>query len=123
MSTALGYVYALAIVAPVIGQLGLLFGAPWGHLTMGGRWQGALPLRMRPLAAVQASLLILMACVVLDYSGAMEFGLPNWAIWPVLGLTVLTTIGNLVTPSRPERLFWGPVTVIMTISLLGVLLV
>jgi hypothetical protein len=121
MSAALGSIYTLAAVPPILAQIGLLLGKPWGHLTMGGRWQGALPPPVRPLAAVQASLLILMASVVLDHSGAIAFGWPGWVIWPVLGLTLLTTLGNLATPSRLERLFWGPMTIIMTLSLVGIL--
>jgi len=33
----------------------------------------------------------------------------------------LTTLANLATPSRPERLLWGPVTVLMSLCLIGVI--
>ena len=62
-----------------------------------------------------------MAAVVLSAAGLIDIALPGWTIWPVLGLTLLTTLGNLATPSRPERLLWGPVTVAMSLCLIGLI--
>jgi hypothetical protein len=39
-----------------------------------------------------------------------------------LALTVLTTIANIATPSRPERLLWGPVTLAMSAAAFGLAL-
>ena len=93
---------------------------PLGHLTMGGRWQGQLPAHIRPLTAVQAALLLAMMSVVLDYAGMVNIGWPDWAIWPTLAITLLSTVANLGTPSRMERLLWGPATLLMSASLLWV---
>ena len=122
MTQALAVTYAIATALPLAMQLGLILGAPWGRLTLGGRWPGVLPLAVRPLAGLAALLLIWLITVVLDHAGLIAAGYPGWMIWPALVLTILTTIANLATPSRPERMLWGPVTVIMSASL-GLLLV
>ena len=113
MSTA-ALLYCVAAIPPFLSQLCLMFGAPWAHLTMGGKWNGALPPRIRPLAALQALLLLCLMSVALDAGGVRSFGWPDWSIWPALALTYLTTLGNLATPSRWERLLWGPLTLIMS---------
>ena len=122
MTQALAITYAIATALPLAMQLGLILGAPWGRLTLGGRWPGVLPLAVRLLAGLAALLLIWLITVVLDHAGLIAAGYPDWMIWPALALTILTTIANLATPSRPERMLWGPVTVIMSASL-GLLLV
>ncbi len=118
MTTALAVTYALAAALPLALQLGLFLGASWGRLTLGGRWPGALPLSVRPLAALAALLLVWLIAVVLDYANLIALELPGWMIWPALALTLLTTLANLATPSLPERRLWGPVTVVMSLSLL-----
>jgi len=115
------YAYTGLAALPVAMQLALAAGAPLGRYTVGGRYPGRLPPAWRALALVQAALLAAMALTVLDRAGLLGLGLPGWAVWPVLALTLLTTLANLVTPSRPERLLWGPVTVAMSLSLIGLI--
>ena len=38
---------------------------------------------------------------------------PRWTGWAALGLSVVSALLNLVTPSRPERAIWAPVTLVM----------
>jgi hypothetical protein len=118
---AFALAYAGLAALPTAMQLALAAGAPLGRFTVGGRFPGRLPGPWRGLALVQAGLLVCMALVVLGHAGLIGLGLPRWAIWPVLGLTLLTTLANLATPSRPERLLWGPVTVLMSLGLIGVI--
>lgn len=117
----LAWVYAAAAALPTAMQIGLAAGAPWGRYTVGGRFDGRLPPLWRGLAVVQALLLGAMAVVVLGYAGALPTPLPRAAIWPVLGLTALTTLGNVMTPSLPERRLWAPVTLVMLVSLCAIL--
>ena len=42
--------YALIIVLVVLFQFCLIFGAPWGQITQGGRYEGPLPVTGRVAA-------------------------------------------------------------------------
>jgi len=112
--------YAILAVPPAFMQLALAAGAPFGEYTLGGRWPGKLPHAMRPVALLQACILITMATAVLDRSGVIELGWPAAAWWLAFAMTVLTCIANLATPSRPERRVWGPITVAMLVCVLAV---
>lgn len=120
--TTLAISYAALAGFPTAMQIALAAGAPLGRFTIGGRFPGRLPGPWRALALVQASLLLAMACAMLDRGGVLRLGLPDAAFWTALALTALTTIANVATPSRPERLLWGPVTLAMTAAAIGIAL-
>jgi hypothetical protein len=105
--------YATLALIAVLFQLAMAAGAPWGHLTLHGRYPGRFPPAQRKLAVVQELVLALMALVVLAHSELMDSSFGAWAIWPVLPITALSTLANLTSPSRPERYLWGSVTVLM----------
>ena len=119
---ALAILYAVLASAPFAMQIALAAGAPLGRFSVGGRFPGRLPPAWRVLAVVQAGLLVALAVTLLGLGGALPLDLPGWAIWPVLGLTAMTCLANLATPSRPERRLWGPVTVGMLAASIGVAL-
>ncbi len=121
-SATLAICYAGLAALPATMHVALAGGAPLGRFTIGGRFPGRLPAPWRGLALVQAALLAAMACAVLDRGGAVHLALPDAAFRLAVLLTVLTTIANLATPSRPERLLWGPVTLAMTAAALAVAL-
>lgn len=122
MSEMAAYVYAFAVVAPAFVQIALAAGAPWGDLTMGGRWPGRLPTPIRFAAFLQACVLVGMAGVVLTQTPLVAFDPPRWLLWVVVAITALSTIGNWATPSQPERRAWGPLTALMLICVLIVVL-
>ena len=105
--------FAVLALATALFQFIVALGAPWGHLTMGGRFEGRLPVPWRAAAVLQGGLLIAMERVVTGAAGLFEPLFPPWAIWVVVALMGLSTLANNATPSRPERLLWGPVTVVM----------
>lgn len=117
--TVYAIAYAGLAALPTAMQLALAAGAPLGRFSVGGRFPGRLPGPWRGLALVQACVLVGMALVVLARAGLIGLALPGWVIWPVLGVTLLTTLANFATPSRPERLLWGPVTLLMSLCLIG----
>ena len=105
-------VYGLIIVAVIVFQFCLICGAPWGQLTQGGRNKGALPVRGRVAAGFSIPLLICMGAGITSAAGMM----PNWPVWAtylVLAVQALSTLLNWITPSRAERLLWGPITSVM----------
>jgi hypothetical protein len=114
---AIGYAGLAAL--PILVQLALSLGAPWGVLTLGGRWPGTLPPALRVVTVLQAALLGAMAAAMLTRAGLIDLPLPGWSYPAALALTVLTLVSNTITPSRPERRLWMPVTGLMLLCGIG----
>src|SRR5688572_22419168 len=96
-----------AIVA--LFQLALALGAPWGEYTMGGRFPGKLPLKMRVTALMQIVILLVMTLIVLIRSGwvlSQFYSIGKTGIWFVSAFFVLGSIANVLTPSKGERAIW-----------------
>lgn len=116
MSTISALTYMALAIAPAFVQCALACGAPWGALTLGGAWRGRLPVALRGVAVLQAALLGGMSLAVLSRGGAIALDLPAWCYWAAMGLTALTFVGNSLTPSKPERRLWAPVTAGMLVT-------
>ncbi|MDF1804281.1 hypothetical protein [Thalassovita sp.] len=113
-------IYAACAALPITMQIALAFGAPLGRFANGGLHPGVLPPVWRGLAVMQGALLIAMTASVLAKATVISVQVPSGAFGIALGLTVLTLIANALSPSRPERLLWGPVTAVMVIAVLRV---
>jgi hypothetical protein len=116
MHAVAAYVFCVCTALVVVFQMALALGAPWGEMAMGGRFPGRLPPQMRVAAVVQAALLVCIALVVLARAG-LAFDAhreaSRTAIWFVVAFCTLSAILNGITPSRKERLLWGPVTALL----------
>jgi hypothetical protein len=116
MRDAAALAFAVLAAMVVLFQVTLAAGMPWGHLTLGGRFSGRLPWRIRPVAALSAILLAAFAVIVLVRAGLM---LPAWMtlsrayIWVVVAYCAVGTVAHLITPSRAERRLWLPVVAAM----------
>lgn len=121
MATIAAAVFALLALLVAGFQLGLALGRPWGHLTLGGRYPGRLPIFLRISAFIYTVLWIGMGWMVLARVGVIDIGLRP-GILPVFALCLVTMVLNLITPSQAERRLWGPVTVAMNAALGVVLL-
>jgi len=112
-------IFALATLVVVGFQLALAAGAPWGEYAMGGRAPGRFPPAMRVAAVVQATVLAVLAIVVLDQAGVVTLGwtaaLP-WLAWIPVAVSLLSAVMNAATRSRVERRLWLPVAVVMLLS-------
>ena len=112
MESEIIYTAATAIV--VIYQGCLAIGLPWGAASMGGKYPGKYPPKMRMVALVNMVVLGLLAMIVLVKS---ELILPqllsfsHYAIWVVVVFGFISVILNTITKSRIERI-WIPVAVI-----------
>ena len=112
-----------AIVA--LFQLALALGASWGEYTMGGRFPGKLPTKMRIAAVIQIIILLGIVFIVLIKSGwalSQFYSIGRIGIWFVAAFFVLGSILNLSTPSKGERAIWGPVNILLLITSLIVAL-
>ncbi|WP_419254356.1 hypothetical protein ACN2C6_02710 [Caulobacter sp. ErkDOM-YI] len=110
-STGLAFAIVMGIV--ILFQAALILGAPWGHLTLGGQWSGALPLEIRLIPAVSIILLLAMVRIVLGASGLQSQWGPRWLIWPVCAYMAVGIAVHIVTPSAAERMLWLPVLTIL----------
>ena len=111
--TQMAAVLYIVIVAGVIAfQFCLIAGAPWAQLTQGGRYQGVLPIAGRVAAGLSIPLLVYMGAGISSAAG-MAPHWPKWTAYTVLAVQLLSTFLNWITPSRAERLLWGPVTSVM----------
>lgn len=119
-------VYLVLTVIGVGFQLALALGAPWGELTLGGRYPGRLPPLLRVMAVLQAAILSLMAVIVLSKAGLVlpeaTADSPNVAYIPVVVMAFSAWM-NIKTPSVRERKLWAPVTIAMLACALVVALV
>ena len=106
-------------------QVALAVGAPWGALAMGGRYPGVMPIEIRVAEVFQALLLGFFAAMVLSRAGVL---LPRWSrvsrrvIWVVVGMSAMSVVLNLATPSALERAIWAPVAIVMLVTALAVAL-
>lgn len=126
MVTLAAWTFVVLAALVVAFQVALVAGAPWGRLTMGGRFPGRLPRGMRSVAAFSALLLVAFAVMVAGRAGLALPGtslVAPWSVWIVVGYAVLGVVANAATPSRGERALWLPVTLAMLACSLVVALV
>ena len=113
------YVFCFFTAIIVAFQLALALGAPWGEFAMGGKYPGRLPPTMRVAALVQLLLLLFVALIVLVraelFLGAyMEIA--RSAVWFVVALFAVSSVLNIITPSKKERMVGGPIAIVLLIS-------
>lgn len=100
-------------------QVALVFGAPWGELTLGGKYRGKLPYIARVIAVISS--LILAGCAVIVLARAnIAFGFmrssSDWLVWCVVAYMAIAVVMNFATPSSRERKVWLPVAMGMLVS-------
>ena len=108
----LAILYALIIALVVLFQLCLVFGAPWGQITQGGRYEGPLPVTGRVVALLSGSILICMGASITSAAGLGPYW-AGWTAYAAIAMQALSTTLNWITPSQKERLLWGPITSFM----------
>lgn len=97
-------------------QVALVFGAPWGEWTMGGRARGVLNGVWRWVPVLSILILLAFIAIVAARSGLALPGLCEWSnslIWVVVVYSALGCVANAATPSARERRLWLPVVVLL----------
>ncbi|NUN10462.1 MAG: hypothetical protein HUU54_14905 [Ignavibacteriaceae bacterium] len=111
--------FSILILVIISFQIALAAGKPWGEYAMGGKYPGRFPLPLRIGAVIQAFILLGIGLIVLIRAKmilSFWYSFSETAIWFVAGFTVLGTVLNLITPSKKERMIWGPVSILLLIS-------
>ncbi|PXX42120.1 hypothetical protein DFR42_106300 [Undibacterium pigrum] len=109
-------VASVLLLLATLFQLCLACGAPWGSLTMGGRYPGTLPSGLRIAALFQLVLLALAGLIIFIRAGLLLPEYLDWsrmAIWAVVVFMAISSILNLITPSKWERRIWAPVVLLL----------
>jgi len=110
ISTSL-LVYLLLNTIVILFQIALMVGMPWGSASMGGKFPGVYPKKMRIIAGVNVLVIFVFSLIVLTRSGLIFTNLMELSrilIWVVVLFCTAGTILNTITPSRIERI-WAPV--------------
>ncbi len=119
------YIYIVLTIIIGIFQLALALGVPLGEYTMGGKFPGKLPIKMRVAALIQILILLIFVFMVITKAGiAFEqyYSVGSIGIWFVVAFFVFGSIVNISSESRKEKLIMGPANIIALISTLIVAL-
>ena len=108
----------------ILFQSCLALGLPWGKASMGGKFPGKYPPKMRFMALINIFILAFFVIIVLSRANMlfpiiMPFS--KIAIWIVVVFFFAGTIMNTITPSKIERI-WAPVAFIQLITSINVAL-
>lgn len=107
----------LALIV-ILFQACLAAGLPWGKASMGGKFPGKYPPKMRLMAIINIIILAFIAIIVLSRANLLlpvMFPFSKIAIWFVVVFFLAGTIMNTITPSKIERI-WAPVAFIQLIA-------
>jgi hypothetical protein len=111
-------IYAALASIVIIFQACLAAGMPWGAASMGGKFKGKYPPKMRVVAVVNMLILMFLTSIVfakaeLFFLNMLPFA--KIAIWGVVVFAFIGTILNTITPSKIERI-WAPLALIHFIT-------
>jgi len=101
----------------IVFQACLAAGMPWGAASMGGKFPGKYPPKMRWVAILNIIVLTFITLIVLaraDMVFPQMRSFSEVAIWVVVVFLLAGTIMNTITPSKIERI-WAPVALIQLI--------
>ncbi|MFP4023852.1 MAG: hypothetical protein ACLFVR_04930 [Thiohalospira sp.] len=118
METISAIIFTVFTGIVIIFQGFLAAGMPWGAASMGGKYPGKYPPKMRFVAVINMLVLIFILAIILSEA---ELILPQLnsisriGIWFVVAFFSIGTVLNIITPSKIERI-WAPVAVIQLIT-------
>ncbi|TXI90451.1 MAG: hypothetical protein E6Q34_08895 [Burkholderiaceae bacterium] len=110
------WIYLGLSVLVLLFLAALIVGAPWGELTLGGKWRGPLPMKVRLIPLLSIGIIAFFMVIVLARSGLRFPTLSEFSakgIWIVVAYNVLGVVANSLTPSPRERRLWVPVLIAM----------
>lgn len=114
-------IFIVLSIIIAIFQLALALGAPLGEYTMGGKFPGKLPMKMRIAALAQIIILLFFVFIVMTKAGmAFEqyYSIGRIGIWFIVLFFVFGSIMNISSSSKKEKLVMGPANIIALICTL-----
>ncbi len=116
--TISAYIYSILMGIVIVFQACLAIGLPWGAASMGGKYPGKYPPKMRIIALINISVLSILILIVLIKAGLLlsQFStFSNYAIWFAIFFALANTVLNTITKSKIERI-WMPITAIQLVA-------
>ncbi|MFV1884944.1 MAG: hypothetical protein ACMZ7B_10685 [Balneola sp.] len=114
LETISAQIFTVLTLLVIVFQACLAAGLPWGAASMGGKFSGTYPPKMRLVAILNILILSFMIIIVLSRAELIlpeMFSFSKIAIWVVAFFFIAATIMNTITPSKVERI-WAPVALI-----------
>lgn len=119
MDTIIGVYFIIVSIFVTIFQVLLIFKAPLGSYTLGGKIEGVLPKKLRVAAFFQIIILWFFVYIVTSHAQVITSGFyQDWMIWIVVVFFFFGSIANVSSESKKERNLFGPINVITFILLL-----
>ena len=118
MESKFGMIYAISMGIVILFQGCLAVGLPWGAASMGGKFPGKYPPKMRLVAVINMIILSIFIFIVLIRANILfsRFHLISiYIIWIVVLFSAMSVVLNSITKSKVERI-WIPVTAIHLVS-------
>lgn len=119
----IAWVLCALLAVQVVFQAMLAAGAPWGHISYGGKHLGKLPMNYRIVSAVSVLVYLFFISVVIVYASELNAYPESFSravLWAMVVFFGLGTIANAASRSKPER-WWALYTIIALLSVLLVL--
>lgn len=116
--TISAFVFVVLTTIVILFQLALAAGVPWGAASMGGKFPGKYPPKMRIIAVMNALVLIFIVLIVLSRAELILPQLNSFskvAVWFVVIFFIISTVMNVITPSKIERI-WAPVAALQFLT-------
>jgi hypothetical protein len=114
------FLFTFLTTVVIVFQACLLLGVPWGVASMGGKYPGKYPPKMRVVALINILILGFIFLVVLSRANLLLpelHSISRTAIWFIVVFFTLGTFLNTITPSKIERI-WAPVAFLQAVSAL-----
>jgi hypothetical protein len=112
------YIFIGLAAGIALFQIILALGAPLGEFTLGGKYPGRLPGKLRVAALFQIVILSIFTMMVASKAGiafASLYGISRIGAWVVFAFFIPGSILNLSSPSKKEKLVMGPLNIIALI--------
>jgi hypothetical protein len=113
------FTYAILMAVVILFQFGLTIGLPWGKASMGGKFPGKYPPKMRIVSFLNMIILSFITIIVLAKADIMLSQFKSFsivAIWFVVAFAAIGAVLNTITPSKIERKIWAPITILQLIA-------
>ena len=118
MTEIAAHIAVLIFIIMALIQLLLAFGAPIGKMAWGGNYK-ILPPKLRVGSFISAGIFILAIIIILENAKLyIVFNQPTIVdifSWIFVAIFGLSTIGNMVSKSRLEKMVMTPVALVLTI--------